>query len=744
VSRLVRLNQPCGQTDLLAARARWRLWLPVPSYLLLTVVMTWPLVTQLTSAIPGDSFDGWQNFWNLWWLRVALVERVQDPFVTDLLYAPTGVTLHFHTLNPFNGLLTLPLQLAAGSGGLFVAYNAVVFFSFAMSGYGAFLLTRWTLRSRAGESRFLYHEYARYHEDVRWWASLVAGAVFAFAPFHMAHLLGHMQVFAYQWVPFASLALLMTMERAARADGVERKVLQSAWLAGLFFALMALCDWYFALYLLLFGLGAWVWRTGQLLLRGSRAAAGRVFLACLLAGGVALLLLGPVLVPMVREAMQDDYMVRPAEDLYLYSASVADFLIPNRLHTLFRPGSFAWPGNQVAPVSERTLAVGYIALGLALTGVFLDRRRSGAWIAAALLFGLLALGPRPHWGNIVAESIPPDVPLDEVSPYNILNRLVPFMRISRSVSRFALMVQLSMAVAAGVGLWAVMRRLAEGRAAPSRQRARGAVAALVALLLLLAEYWVAPYPVSPPDTPLWYTTAEAKAIDPARPALLNLPMNYDRPGYLLYQTEHKRPLTVAYISRDDPRTLTERVPLLQHLRHLGPDIIEADPGVVGATVLQDLGVGTVVLDRYKMPGGLERTYTEEVARSIFGLQAPQFEDERITVYSAPHVDSPVAYLRLGATGWGPLEQDAGEEMRGRRIDQAGASVEVAHARGGERLVVDYRSDAPVIARTLAGALIATFPAAPNGGSETLGLPADGVVVLAASEGDVLVVGLALK
>ena len=114
-------------------------------YLLLTVIMTWPLVTQLTTAIPGDSFDGWQNYWNLWWMKTALVDRLQTPFVTDLLYYPTGVGLYFHTLNPFNGLLTLPLQL---SNGLFVAYNTVILFSWTMAGYGVYLLTLWILDFR--------------------------------------------------------------------------------------------------------------------------------------------------------------------------------------------------------------------------------------------------------------------------------------------------------------------------------------------------------------------------------------------------------------------------------------------------------------------------------------------------------------------------------------------------------------------------------------------------------------------
>jgi len=41
--------------------------LVLAGYLLLTLVMTYPLAVHFTQAIPGDGFDGWQNSWNLWW-----------------------------------------------------------------------------------------------------------------------------------------------------------------------------------------------------------------------------------------------------------------------------------------------------------------------------------------------------------------------------------------------------------------------------------------------------------------------------------------------------------------------------------------------------------------------------------------------------------------------------------------------------------------------------------------------------
>ena len=649
-----------GPTSARAGRGRVHLAV-LAGYALLTVVMTWPLARQATTAIPGDSFDGWQNYWNLWWMKLALVDRIQSPLVTDMLYAPTGVSLYFHTLNPFNGLVTMPVQLAAG---LIVAYNSVVLLSWVLAGYGVFLLTAWVLAQTERGERHVFAADA---------AAFVAGAIFTFAPLHMAHLLGHMQVMSLEWIPFYVLFLLRSMRAAAQG----RPWLRTALLAGLFLAFVGLCDWYFVLYLFFFTAltlawvgvrSLWQWRR-----QGASYAVRRllpVIGAPVVAGALFVVLLSPMLLPMVREATRFSFMVRPPTDLYVLSAGVMDFLVPNRLHTLARPTSFAWIGNQIAPVSERTISVGYVALILAVAGAWRARGRSGLWVLTALFFFLMALGPRVHLGNITWDDIPTDAgAAPSWTLFGVLNATVPFMRISRSVSRYALMVQLAVAVLAGMGAYGLFVRLRARR----MWRGGAAAAAALALVLVLAEYWVAPYPVSPPDTPPFYTRL---AGEEGTGAVLNLPMNYDRPGYLLYQTVHGRPLTVAYISRDDPRTLTTRVPLLQHLRHLGPDIIDADVGAVGMTVLDDLGVAYVVLDRYKMPGGDERTVTEALAAAVFAGREPVYADERLTVYRVEAPAAPVAYPVLGATGWGPLAVEDG--MRARQIVGQETTLELRH------------------------------------------------------------------
>jgi len=687
------------------------------AYLLATLVFTWPLALNFTAAIPGDGFDGWQNYWNLWWLKQALVERQVNPLFTDILYHPTGVGLYFHTLNPFNGLATLPVQLAFG---LIPAYNTVVLLSWTLAGYGMFLLTRWLIGVEGHGHSFPPGGWRAFVTDFA--PPFLAGLIFTFSPFHMAHLLGHMQVMSLQWIPFYVLFLARSLLNSRR----DRPWLRSALLAGLFLVLAGLCDWYFVLYLLLFtGLALLMNWLVALRENGGKGTAGQkaafgvraLWISLrppLVISAVFALVLSPWLIPMVREATQFRFMVRPSADLYILSASVMDFLVPNRLHSLFRPDSFTWIGNQIAPVSERTIGIGYVALLLALTTLWTAPRRVIFWWLALIFFFVMALGPLWHVGDVTWESIPAEVlagePPPSWTPYGVLNQLVPFMRISRSVSRFALMVQLSAGVLAGIGLAGLMAKLARK---PSSRRNSAALVSLAALpvIILAAEYWVAPYPLSPPDTPAYYATLAAQEDERA---VLNLPMNYDRPGYLLYQTVHGKPLTVAYISRDDPRTLTERTPLLQHLRHLGPDIVDADLGAVGLTVLNDLGVGTVVLDRYKMPGGDERTVTEAVAEEVFAGIAPAYADERITVFTVPPVTTPAAYVQLGALNWGPLTAtDAARQ----RVLTGPAAVQVLHAPETALLAITYRSAPDVATQVLTadGARrLATLPPAPEG------------------------------
>jgi hypothetical protein len=160
--------------------------------------------------------------------------------------------------------------------------------------------------------------------------------------------------------------------------------------------------------------------------------------------------------------------------------------------------------------------------------------------------------------------------------------------------------------------------------------------------------------------------------------------------------------------------------LLQHLRHLGPDILADDPALVGMTVLADLGVAQVILDRYKMPGGEERTVTEALAEAVFAGQTPRYEDARLTVFTVDAPAQPAAYLALGPLHWGALVEEAGRRYR--TVGDGPAEVRLHHVAGARQVRLTYRSTEAAQAAGAAGAVWPLDPA-PQGGSVILPLPA---------------------
>ncbi len=552
------------------------------TYLALTLLMLWPLPILFTKAIPGDGFDGWQNYWNLWWVSRALLEEHTSPFYTRYLYHPQGVSLLFHTLNIPNGLLAMPFLVLFGP---VVAYNSIVLVSSVLSGYGAFLLALKVTKSRQ--------------------AAFIAGIVYAFSPFRFAHLLGHMQVFSTEWIPFFILALF----RAVRGGPLLLPIL--------FLSLSSLCDWYQALYLALFTALylAWLaWKKHMNLRMAFKIGAIWGF------WGIAL---SPLLVPMLLEMLRYRFMFTPPEHALLLSADLLAFITPSEFHPLWGKWASKVASNFTASLSERTVFLGYVPLALAL--VAWKRRERGVylWLITGLFFLLMALGPYLH----VAGKILP-LPL----PYAFL-RSIPLVAMARSVSRFSLMGTLSLGVMAAMG---------------TKQLARRFYPALAFLILL--EYWPAPYPFTPPHIHEFYWRL---AQEPGDFAVLNLPMNWDRPQYLLYQTIHQKRLVSGYISREDPRTLVKRVPVLQHLRQLKEDIIKVDLAQVAPSVMAYLGVKYAILEFYQMPGGEEREKTLAFAYEAFGSSEIVHRDEGLTAYRLLPPERPVPFLFLGE-GWGEL------------------------------------------------------------------------------------------
>ncbi len=591
-------------------------------YTLLTAVMTFPTITRFTVAIPGDGFDGWQNYWNLWWIKESILNRHTSFFFTDILYPPDGVNLIFQTFNYFNGLWTLPIQL---NFGLTAAYNAVVFFHFSLAGYGVYLLARYTLAQFG---------YTGNRATV---AAFIGGAIFTFSPFHMAHLLGHMQVFSLTWNTFYVLWVLRTLNnwRLQLASNPTAAIpKRNLALSGLFLAFVTTIDWYQTLYMVLFTALILIWLVWRLYFDHPelrRAVLWKPMVALAVMGISVGMLFSPLIVPMAREAATADYM-RPsfAENVEL-SADVLAFITPSELHPLWGKAIAPFYRQFSASTSEQLIFVGIVPLLLTIFTVMRYRRRRLAqfWLWFTAVFFVLALGPYLHIGGNTITIGGTPIPM----PYLALYKTVPFIGISRSLSRYALMVMMGVGVLSALALVHIKFRW---------QMVLGA--------LIAFEFAAIPYPMSAVDTPDFFRKI---AAEPGAYTIAYLPMNWDRPAPLLYQTVHHKKLLTAYISRENPHDLSWRTPVLQEWRTLQPDIIQADLPTIAPTVLHDFGVKYIVLDYFQMPPGTERDGTEHWVAAALPNQSPVFRNDRLTVYQTPPLSVRQSYLQLG-DGWGKL------------------------------------------------------------------------------------------
>jgi hypothetical protein len=211
--------------------------------------MTWPQALVLkTHALQHQ--DVFFNLWRLRWIAHALVSAPADLFNGNVFYPERGV-LAYSDAMLVQGVLAAPLFWAGVPPVL--VHNLTLLGAIVASAVGAFVLARHVTGSAPG--------------------GLVAGIVFAFAPYRFEHYM-HMELQWTVWSPWAFWALQRT---------IETRSLRSGLVMGVFVALQMMSSVYYGVFLLI--LVAVVGSLQLMTLRGShlRRAAGALALGGALA-----------------------------------------------------------------------------------------------------------------------------------------------------------------------------------------------------------------------------------------------------------------------------------------------------------------------------------------------------------------------------------------------------------------------------------------------------------------------------
>ena len=504
-------------------------WIAAGLFTALTVVLTWPQVVRLGSIYPHE--DSLFNMWRLAWFAHAMKTNPLELFQANI-YWPERDTLAYSDAMLFEGVLAAPLLWAGVPAP--VVQGLLVLASFVFSGWAAYVLAR--------------------HLTGRFGAGIVAGLVFAFAPFRFDHYM-HLELLWSGWMPLAVLALLRTFEEGSTRWGVATPLL---WL------MQALSSIYYGIFLAMvlgvMTLALWVGRSGE---TRRRAAAG------LAAGGVlAAIVLFPYAQPYRRA--RDTVGEREEGAVWLHSAGPRHYLAATPENWIY--GSYA---NRISR-HEKRLFAGVMGLTLAVVGIWppIDRRR------LALLAGL---------GMALYLSIGMNAP-----GFGWLREHVEIFRGLRAPARAAQLSLLMIAILAAYGMARLQSWLQARRPAFS-----GYAPALCASVFVL-EYAAMPIGLrpSPPKS-------EASAWLAAQPrgvvAELPMPMGFDRsnePEIAYQSTFHWQPLVNGH---------SGNLPLSNYLLYKQ---VERLPAAEGFDALKQAGVRYIIVHEARYGTPLYRSIIE--------------------------------------------------------------------------------------------------------------------------------------
>ena len=401
-------------------------------FALLTVVMTWPMARVLGSR-SIEHQDVFFSLWRLAWIQHALATSPSALFDGNQFY-PERHVLAYSDAMLVEGLIAAPL-FAAGLRPILI-HNLMLLGAMAASGVGMFTLARHLSRSTG--------------------AAIIAGLVFAFAPYRFGHII-HLELQWTMWIPWAFWAMQRTLETGRLKFGL---------ITGAFVALQIGSSIYYGIFLVILLAVAGVVQLVRV------APSQRLKTIGVFAAGA--LVTASVIVPYSKpyRAATGRVGSRSIPEVLVHSAKPSNYLLVSDGNFLYGPAHAGPP--------ELSLFPGGVPLVLAL--VALVAIRPSAVLLSYVIGLLLAFDLSLGLNGIV---------------YPLLYEHIGVFKGLRAPARASIFFLMFLAAIAARGCAVVLRPL------PILART-GAVVAIGAAMIL--EYWVVPLRLWPyPDRPPLYT-----------------------------------------------------------------------------------------------------------------------------------------------------------------------------------------------------------------------------------------------
>jgi len=536
-----------------------RRFAPLLFFTAVACVTTWPLVTGLSIYLgatsgPGDPYlNLWILGWDLETISVhpgwLLTGRIFD---ANIFFPGTG-TLAYSDHQLIQALAVWPLYAATRNPTL--CYNVVLLLSLIGSAWAMFAFTR----SMTGSDPTAY----------------CAGLVWGFCPYHFSHLI-HIQLQSLYWMPLTFWLLHRLV--------AGRRTREAVWL-GVVVALQAVTSVYYGM----IGAVGLVVAAAVIVGRSGRCPP-RLIGRFALAAVVAIVVAAPGLWPYWRVQQREGFgrtlfeAEHHSADLSSYLHAPATNLIYGRngwIHSILNDS-----GTMKPDAPELELFPGFVVLALAAVGL-LAARKLRMDLLAVSMGAIGATGLLLSFG-----------PLGIRRLYALLYDSVFGFQVIRAPARFSVLVFFALAVLAGIGLEAIVRRtsriVTSGIVGPSLSSGvtrATAWPAVLALFLIAAEFSngaiaFAPAPALSTEVGRWLRDAP----EPGPVLYLPIGIDLDDSSAMVVSLEHRRPILNGHSGQRPNLYLTI------------VDQMATFPDAIALLTLRELGVRFVVArDRIASP-----------------------------------------------------------------------------------------------------------------------------------------------
>jgi hypothetical protein len=501
------------------------------AYFGLAALITWPLITRLSTHLYGDFLtDAYQNARHTWWMQYA-IQHGQPLYSQPMMNYPDGLGGAWLWSNPIE---LFPGWLFAFVMDINAAANLMLLVQLALNGWAVYAL----VNDLTGKAHY---------------PALVAGVVFLTYPAMQGRIYGgHVGVLALWPVPLYLLALYRMRDDDRKRWTVMAAVCFMLGVAGS----TSLLVYYLLPISGLFLLGQllrreWVW------FRRSMVA---TIIGCVL-------LLG-LLLPFALETGSDQQFYTLTGSVR-YSADLLSLVTPSFLHPIYK--HLPYTGHVLGTnLVEGTGYIGMVTLALAMVAVWKRRQDALVWLVVAGVAWVCSLGP-----VLNVNGAPVQVQIDQYLtyiplPWALLQKL-PILNISRTPGRFNLSIGLAMAVMAGYGVAVLLS--GRGRTAMRPYKRLGVLAVMALIVFDAQMFW--PMPSVSVDVP--QAVIDLRERDDIR-SIFNIPWNdriHSKQGLYL-QTVHEQALLDGLIIRDTPVNPAKLTVLQETLHPLLLDVAGVD------------------------------------------------------------------------------------------------------------------------------------------------------------------------